>query len=71
MAAFEFHHAHGEKDFEIGDIANRRWAVIVQELKKCVLLCSRCHRLKHSSREDPRLLAEAQRYEGQILGLRS
>lgn len=68
MAAFEFHHANGTKDFDIGNIANRRWSLILMELKKCVLVCSRCHRLKHSSREDPRLLAEVLRYEGKSLG---
>lgn len=68
MSAFEFHHT-GAKDFEIGDIANRSWKVIVRELQKCVLLCSRCHRLRHSTREDPRVLSEAMRYEGKVLGL--
>lgn len=34
-----------EKDIGIGDIrANpKAWAIIVEELRKCILLCSNCH----------------------------
>lgn len=50
MAALEFHHM-GEKTVEIGSVANKSWKnAIKPELKKCVLLCSNCHRAEHSNR---------------------
>ena len=49
--ALDIHHIEpSEKDFGIGKIrANiKSWAKIVEELKKCVLICNRCHREVHS-----------------------
>ena len=49
--ALEFHHLDpSSKDFSLGRIrANiRGWATIVEELKKCILLCSNCHREVHA-----------------------
>ena len=46
-AALDFHHINPkEKDFGFGSVtANpKAWAKIVIELRKCVLLCSNCHR---------------------------
>ena len=63
QAGFSFHHL-GNKEFAIGMVANRSWEAIKKELKKCVLLCVRCHTIKHSDREDPRLIAEAVKYKG-------
>lgn len=48
IAAFEFHHIHGDKEFSIGSANNRRWEYVEVELKKCELLCSNCHRIEHS-----------------------
>ena len=48
FAAFEFHHPDDNKDLEIGSILNRKWETIEEELKKCELLCSNCHRISHS-----------------------
>jgi hypothetical protein len=47
VKALEFHHLDpAEKEFQItGKI--RSWARIVEELKKCVLLCANCHREVH------------------------
>jgi hypothetical protein len=45
--ALELHHiTPEEKDFSLGGIrANpRSWEKIVNELRKCILLCSNCHR---------------------------
>jgi len=45
-AAFDFHHLDPrEKDFAIS--SKLSWTVVVEELKKCVLLCSNCHREAH------------------------
>lgn len=63
---FDFHHTSGVKDFTIGDVGNKAWKVIKKELKKCILLCSNCHRLKHSNRQDSKLLEEVKNYKGKL-----
>lgn len=46
-SAFDFHHLDpSQKDFSISTRAS--WNAIVVELKKCVLLCSNCHREVHA-----------------------
>ena len=48
--ALEFHHINpDEKDFSISSVrANpKNWNTIVRELKKCILLCSNCHKEVH------------------------
>lgn len=47
-AAFEFHHIGNEKEFEVGRCLNRKWTIVQNELQKCILLCSCCHRILHS-----------------------
>lgn len=67
QSAFDFHHADGDKDFNIGDVANKSWKVLKKELAKCELLCANCHRIEHSKRENPRFVAEVERYQGTLL----
>ena len=67
QAGFSFHHTSDDKEFSIGNVANKSWDRIREELKKCILLCVRCHLIKHSNREDPKLIAEAQNYMGREL----
>lgn len=51
IAALEFHHNDGDKEFGISSGGHTRpWAVIVIELDKCKLLCANCHRELHSAR---------------------
>ena len=51
-AALEFHHT-GEKNVEIGSVANKSWENSIKpELENCILLCSNCHRIEHSNRFD-------------------
>jgi predicted HNH restriction endonuclease len=49
LEAFDFHHADGglSKDFNISSRMTS-WKAIENELKKCVLLCARCHRELHA-----------------------
>lgn len=47
-SALEFHHMDpNEKDFDFNVGRRRSWDKMVEELKKCVLLCSNCHREEH------------------------
>jgi 5-methylcytosine-specific restriction endonuclease McrA len=56
-AALHFHHLNPhEKDYNISEKSN--WYDIEKELKKCVLLCSNCHRETHSGLIDHETLAE-------------
>ncbi len=65
-AVFDFHHLDSNtKEFTLGNIANRRWELIERELKKCILLCANCHRIRHSKRGDLRLQEEARRHSSQ------
>ena len=48
-SVFDFHHLNpSEKDVDWGKLRLRSWDKIVKELSKCVLLCSNCHRIRHS-----------------------
>ena len=50
-AALEFHHAIPEKksfQLDLRSLSNRRWEVILEEMKLCELLCSNCHAEVHN-----------------------
>jgi len=64
-SALEFHHKNpAEKEFTIGNVANRAWDIIIKELDKCELICSNCHNIEHSNRDDEKFLTEARSYKG-------
>lgn len=45
IAALDFHHINPqEKSFAFNKAKNYSWDKIIQELKKCVLVCANCHR---------------------------
>jgi hypothetical protein len=49
-SVFDFHHLDpSEKDVDWSKLRLRSWDKIVKELSKCVLLCSNCHRIRHSN----------------------
>ena len=51
MAALQFHHRNQEEKlfiFSGGGIA-RPWALVVEEAKKCDLLCANCHAEEHEN----------------------
>lgn len=63
--ALEFHHLESDKkDFGFGNLrANiKGWKTIVEELRKCVLLCANCHREVHSSRSETVVPDDAPRF---------
>ncbi len=61
-AALDFHHIDPqEKDFQLGSIrANpKAWPKIVEELRKCILVCRNCHSEIHfGGREMPKEAAK-------------
>ena len=70
QAAFQFHHLDSDKkDFIIGNVANKRWDLIKNELKKCILLCANCHAIKHSSKYGNKFINEAMNYRGKKLDI--
>ena len=50
-SALEFHHLNPKsKKFQLDlrCLSNRRWEVVLEEAKKCILLCSNCHAEEHN-----------------------
>lgn len=48
LDVYEFHHLDpNQKDICIGHIMKCGWPRIESELKKCVMLCANCHKIRH------------------------
>jgi predicted HNH restriction endonuclease len=62
--SLEMHHKDPkEKEFSWNNIRFRKWDIVLNEIKKCILVCSNCHKEIHaknlsdySSGQAPRLL---------------
>jgi len=48
-ATIDFHHSHGKKEKSISKMVADGYSIfrISEELEKCEVLCSNCHRKKH------------------------
>jgi len=50
--AYDFHHIDPNiKSFEIAPALDRNWNTILEEIEKCIMLCSNCHRIRHYREE--------------------
>jgi hypothetical protein len=68
QAALQFHHKNSkEKDFTIGNVANKSWDSIKKEIQKCLLLCANCHMIEHSTKDGEKFIKEALNYKGRKL----
>ncbi|MPR35237.1 hypothetical protein [Salmonirosea aquatica] len=51
LSALHFHHVDADlKQFKLDMrvLSNKRWNLILEEAKKCILLCSNCHAEEHN-----------------------
>jgi hypothetical protein len=48
--AMDFDHVRGIKLFDVSKGVSKTWLVLVEELAKCELVCSNCHRVRTSKR---------------------
>lgn len=48
LAALQFDHVRGEKQYEVSELVNRGypWKTILKEIKKCEIRCANCHAIK-------------------------
>ena len=51
-AAMDFHHVTGEKDNDVSNMYALNRSDIKAEMRKCVVLCSNCHREVHAGFTD-------------------
>jgi len=50
QCVYDFHHIHG-KEKVVGRLMNGTWDKIAEELKKCVMICANCHRIRHHAED--------------------
>jgi DNA polymerase II large subunit len=68
QAALQFHHKDPkQKDFIIGNVANKSWDSLKKEMQKCILLCANCHMIEHSTKLGDAFVKEAFNYRGRTL----
>lgn len=56
--AFDFHHKDSTgKDVGVGNLLRNGWRRVKDELDKCIMLCSNCHRVRHKGEGRPERLS--------------
>ena len=51
VAALDFHHQNGDKEFGLARAYNKAWSIVEVELDKCIMVCANCHRKIHFKEE--------------------
>ena len=52
LCVWEFHHMDPlKKEVTVTQLLANSWPLILEEIKKCVLLCANCHRIIHYGEE--------------------
>jgi hypothetical protein len=46
----DFDHVRGVKEFDLSKGGSKTWSALVEELSKCEVVCSNCHRIRTSNR---------------------
>jgi hypothetical protein len=55
-AALDFDHLPGtEKLFTVSAMARRSWRLVLEEIRKCEVVCANCHRIRTYERAQQRL----------------
>lgn len=59
-AVLEFDHVKGKKSAGISYLVNQgyTWAAVLEEIKKCEIVCANCHRIRTYQRQESWRLAE-------------
>lgn len=59
ITGLEFHHVNEKsKKFGISQNHNVKWKTLLSEVKKCILVCCRCHREIHENMHDVNVLKQ-------------
>lgn len=45
--ALQFHHINGDKKFNISEARGRTEQRVLEEIRKCILICANCHAKEH------------------------
>lgn len=49
LCCLDFHHLSG-KDFNVSEMGGRNDNLVIEEIRKCVVLCANCHRKAHAGK---------------------
>lgn len=56
--AMDFDHISGKKLFQVAQGKSHRWEIVREEIDKCQLVCSNCHRIRTKQRREFKTLKE-------------
>jgi predicted HNH restriction endonuclease len=47
----DFHHQSNDKKYSISNkLADKTWTALLEEIKKCIVVCANCHRKLHAGK---------------------
>jgi hypothetical protein len=49
----QFHHIDpNEKEYNVSNLVVRKWHLVINEIRKCVIICSNCHATRHQKERE-------------------